>query len=66
MTAWTRIALRYLAAYLVGKGLLPGDVGEVVGTDPDIVIGVEALLGILLGAAVEGWYVLAKRMGWRT
>jgi len=66
MTAWVRIGLRYLAAYLVAKGLLPNDVADLLSSDPDLAIGVEALIGLLLGGLVEGWYVLARRLGWRT
>lgn len=66
MSAWTRIFLRYLAAFLVAKGLIPSDVADTVSGDPEIAVAVEALIGMALGAAVEGWYVLSKRMGWQT
>lgn len=66
MTAWVRIGLRYLAAYLVAKGLLPTDVADLLASDPDLAIGVEAVVGLLLGGLVEGWYLVAKRLGWRT
>lgn len=66
MTAWVRVGLRYLAAYLVAKGLLPTDVADLLASDPDLAIGVEAVVGLLLGGLVEGWYLVAKRLGWRT
>ena len=58
----TRIALRYLSAALVTYGLLPHDVGAQIAVDPDVI----ALAGIVLGAAVEGVYALAKSRGWVT
>ena len=54
-----RILLRYLiGALLVGSN----EVGQQLAADPDIVMA----LAFALGAAVEGFYVLAKRRGWTT
>jgi hypothetical protein len=64
--AIVRIALRYIAAALVAKGLIsPGD-GNMLSLDPDIAHVAEIALGLAIGVAVEGWYALAKRMGWST
>lgn len=57
-----RIALRYISGALVIKGLLPADSG--IATDPDVINLIEVALGLALGAATEGWYMLARRMGW--
>lgn len=59
---FARIILRYLAGFLLIKGLIPQDVADQLANDPDLVILVGA--GIALG--VEGFYVIAKRLGWAT
>jgi preprotein translocase subunit Sec61beta len=64
--ALARIALRYIAAGLVTYGIVSADIGGTLGSDPDILVGVEIAVGALIAAAVEGWYVLAKRFGWAT
>lgn len=57
-----RIALRYIAGYLVFRGVLPEDIADMIASDPEIAL----LLGGALAGAVEGMYALAKRLGWRT
>lgn len=57
-----RIALRYISGALVIKGLLPADSG--IATDPDVINLIEVALGLAIGVATEGWYMLARRMGW--
>ena len=64
--ALARIALRYLAGLLFAKGLLSATDSDFIANDPDIMMLVEAGAGLALGAAVEGWYWLAKRFGWPT
>ena len=54
---FARIILRYGIGYLAGS-----QVGEALAMDSDAVL----LLSMALGAAVEGFYVLAKRKGWKT
>jgi len=61
-----RILLRYIAGALVLKGLLPDELGNTIVTDPDIISITEVIVGAAIGAAVEGWYSIAKRMGWST
>lgn len=63
---FSRIALRYVAGFLVAKGFLSGADSDFLSTDPDVAFVVEAGAGVALGLAVEGFYWLAKRMGWRT
>lgn len=54
-----RIALRYL----VGAAFMgSAQIGEQLATDPDVVMIVSAGIGF----AVEGLYLAAKRLGWRT
>lgn len=59
---YTRIILRYLAGYLVLKGIIPQDVADMIEQDPELA----GAVGALIALAVEGAYAFAKRMGWRT
>lgn len=52
-----RIILRYGIGYFAGSQL-----GEQLALDDDVVL----MLSVALGAAVEGAYVMAKRLGWAT
>ena len=61
-----RILLRYLAAALVARGFLADDLGTMLSGDADVMSAVTAGLGIAMAAAVEGWYVLARKFGWGT
>jgi len=54
---------RILLRYLVGGAIFgSAEIGHRLATDPDIVL----LAAVLIGAAVEGFYALAKRRGWAT
>lgn len=66
MTVYIRILLRYVAAYLVARGILGQDMANALAGDPEVVALLEVAAGFAIGAAVEGWYWLAKRMGWAT
>ncbi|MBL0375406.1 hypothetical protein JJB09_25685 [Rhizobium sp. KVB221] len=57
-----RIALRYGAGALAGYSLLPKDITDMLANDPELV----GLAAVVVGAGVEGFYVIAKRLGWRT
>lgn len=61
-----RIALRWLAGFLVAKGLFAPDDATMFTADPEIERLVVSGLGALAGGAAEGWYWLAKRLGWKT
>ena len=56
-----RIILRYLAGAAVTYGSVAPDTAESL-MDPDVVL----MLGLVIGAAVEGAYAFAKRRGWAT
>lgn len=62
MAALARIILRYGAGFLIAKGFLDKGTGDMLAVDPDIQLALAAGLMILS----EGWYWLAKRMGWST
>lgn len=55
-----RIALRYIAGYLVFKAVLPADIGDMLANDPEVV----GLIGAGIAVVVEGAYALAKKYGW--
>lgn len=62
MSPAIRIALRYLAGYLVLKQIVPQDVADMIANDPELATAV----GVLIMAGVEGIYALAKKRGWAT
>lgn len=61
-----RIILRYVAAFLIAKGLLSTETVQFIAGDPSFDAMIEIAAGIVLGGMVEGWYALARRMGWST
>lgn len=61
-----RIVLRWVAGFLIAKGLFAPDDAQMFTADPEIERLVISGAGALAGAAAEGWYWLAKRLGWRT
>jgi hypothetical protein len=63
MTVFIRIALRYLAAALVARGLIDPGTGDLLSTDPDIAQAAFIVAGAASAIAAEGWYWLAKRFG---
>ena len=66
MGVFIRISLRYLAGFLIAKGLLDSSTGSMLAEDPELVSAIELAVGAILIALSEGWYWLAKRLGWRT
>ena len=61
-----RILLRYLAAALVARGLITTDLGAALAGDVEIATVLEVAVGTGIGVVVEGWYFLARKMGWAT
>lgn len=56
----TRIGLRYLAGYLLLKGLLPQDVTDMIANDPELA----GAIGGVIAVCVEGAYAFARKLGW--
>lgn len=56
----TRIIARYLAGAMVAYGLMAPQ--DAVAMHPDLV----AIVGAVLGVAVESAYAFARRRGWAT
>lgn len=64
--ALVRNGLRYAAGALVAKGMIDANTGAALVADQAVVDALTSLAGLVLGAATEAVYALAKRMGWRT
>lgn len=60
MGPYIRIVLRYIAGYLVLKGLLPPELADMIANDPEIA----AAIGVIIAACVECAWALARRFGW--
>jgi hypothetical protein len=58
----SRSILRYLVGSLVTAGFLLPEDGAALVNDPDILI----LIGLGIGAIVEGLYAAARKLGWAT
>ena len=54
-----RIALRYGVGAVLGYEL-----GSQLAADPDVVMAVTTVATAAVGIATEGFYALAKKMGW--
>lgn len=61
MGPYIRIALRYGVGAVVGF-----HVGEQLASDPDVVAVTTAAAAAAVGLATEGFYLIAKKLGWRT
>jgi len=57
--AIARIILRYVVGMVFAGSAV---IGDQLSTDPDIIMAVSALIGVV----VEWAYVIAKRRGWAT
>ncbi len=65
MSVFIRIVLRVLAGYLAGNGV-PPEIVEMVLGDPDVLEGLELVIGAALWFVVEVFYFMAKKFGWKT
>ena len=61
-----RIFLQCFATFLVTKGWLAPDMGNMLKTDPDVFILVQFGLAAAASGAGWVWYYAAKKFGWRT
>lgn len=59
---YLRLALRYVAGYLVFKGILPQEIATAIEQDPELA----GAIGALIMVCVEGAYALARKLNWRT
>ena len=62
----SRIILRLLVGFLVGKAVFSAEDGNALTSDPEIAALIEMALASAIWAGTEGWYWLAKRLGWAT
>ena len=65
MDVIARIFLRYGVGFLLGYALPPEAV-SLFTTDPEILQWTQIGLAAAVAGVVEGWYYVAKKMGWRT
>lgn len=56
----SRILARWIASALVTYGVISPEYGGALDAD------VATILGLVIGAATEASYILARRLGWRT
>ena len=64
MAPFIRIFLRYATLPLLTMGLILPEEQQAIIADPDVVRYVGAGLGFLAPIVAEGWYFLARRLGW--
>lgn len=64
MSVFIRILLRWVAGFLIAKGIFAPDDAQIFTADPEIERLLVTGLGSLAGAVAEGWYALARRWGW--
>ncbi|HEY0275629.1 MAG TPA: hypothetical protein VGC31_06125 [Paenirhodobacter sp.] len=64
--AYIRNILRYVAGALVAHGLIAPQTGLAIASDPLLVETLSLFMGTGLGLITEGFYALARRLGWRT
>jgi hypothetical protein len=57
-----RILLRYIAAAIVTAGYLSPELADQIGTDPDLIMA----LGTVIGLLTEAAYGIAKAKGGKT
>lgn len=63
--ATARILLRYAVGFLAAKGFMGSDMAAAMSVDPDLIGIVEAGVSAAFVLALEGWYVVAKSLGWK-
>ncbi|PWJ76386.1 hypothetical protein C7441_11974 [Pseudaminobacter salicylatoxidans] len=61
MGPYIRILLRYGVGGIIGY-----EVGDHLAADPDVIAVTTAATAALVGFATEGFYLLARKLGWRT
>lgn len=61
LAPFIRIALRYLSAVLVSKGILDNDTGNALIADPQIAAAIEIALGIAIASITEAWHAFTLK-----
>jgi hypothetical protein len=64
--AIARIILRYISGALVAYGVFSPEDANALAFDHQLVADVAIGVGALITLAVEGFYWLARKFGWRT
>ncbi|MGB3391032.1 MAG: hypothetical protein WBA88_23975 [Pseudaminobacter sp.] len=66
MAPLIRILLRYITLPLLAIGLILPEEQQAIIADPEIVGWVSTVLGLASPILAEGWYLIARKLGWRT
>lgn len=61
LAPFIRIALRYLSAVLVSKGILDHDTGNMLISDPQLAAAVEIALGVAIASVTEAWHAMTLK-----
>ena len=61
MGPYVRIAIRYGVGGIVGY-----EIGSQLAADPDVIAVATAAAAAVVGFATEGFYMLARKLGWAT
>ena len=61
--ALVRIALRYLAAALVARGLIGSDDASMLTGDPDVQMMIETGIGLAIAGGTELWHWIEAKFG---
>lgn len=64
MSVFIRILLRYGAGFLIARGFLGENDGNMLAADPEVAAALELAAGTALGVVSEVWYMIARRLGW--
>lgn len=64
MAPIARIISRYIVGAILMKAGIDATTAASVGADPDVVVVVQAGVGLGVAVVTEGFYALARRFGW--
>jgi len=56
-----RICLRYVAGFLVAKGILDAGAGDALASDATLIDAGVAIVGVVIGGATEWWFSRAVK-----
>jgi hypothetical protein len=56
-----RVLVRYVAGFLVAKGLVDAGTGDALASDETLISSIEVAVGLVLAGLNETWFALAFR-----
>ena len=66
MIVYTRILIHVLAGFLLASGWITEEIKTMLVDDPEVALGVQAVLAALVHGAGVVWWRISKRFGWAT